>query len=201
MKGHSARSRSAQPGVALRQRVVGTADEMEVVGTEELRLELGGFGAHGGQGEVGLPGQDAFDAGLREHVGDLDRDRRMRGAIACKDIGQPVGCQRRQHGHRDAAALQRRVVVNRRDRRVEVTDEAARRRLEVGALGAQRHVALAAIEETNADGRLEATDQRAEGRLRQVHGRRRAGEVALVREEHEGAQLAQRRQASDFQIK
>jgi hypothetical protein len=183
----------AQPDrrARLGQRMVGAADEMEVVGAEHLRLQLGRLGAHGGEGEVGLHRHHPLDARLREHVGDLDRDAGMEGAKARQHRRQPAGGERRQERQRDPAAAQRRAVVHAGDGVVELGQRAPCRTLEVGAFGRGRDMALAAVEEAHAEAFLEPADQGAEGRLRQVHRRRRAGEVALLQEQGVGAKLAQ----------
>ena len=59
-------------------------------------------------------------------------------------------------------------------------------------------MALAAVEEAHAEAFLEPADQGAERGLRQVHRRRRAGEVALLQEQGVGAQLARAVAAIDL---
>ena len=174
------------------ERMVGAADEVEVVGAEDVGLQLGRLGAHRREREVGAHRRHALDAGLREHVGDVDRDAGIARPVAREDVGQPAGGERRQQRERDPAAAQRGAVVDAGDRGVELGEDAPRRRLEVGAFDRRRDVALAAIEEANAERLLEAADEGAERRLREVHRRRGAGEVALLQQERIGAELAQR---------
>jgi hypothetical protein len=61
--------------------------------------------------------------------------------------------------------------------------------LEEAALGCELHTARVAVEEARADGVFERADQRAECRLRQVAGLRRAREVAVLGQREKGAQL------------
>jgi len=180
--------RRARPG----QRMVGAADEMEVVGAEHLRLQLRRLGAHRGEREVGLHRHHPLDARLREHVGDLDRDARVEGAKARQHRRQPAGGERRQERQRHPAAAQRCTVVHPGDGVVELGQCAPCGALEVGAFDRRRDMALAAVEEAHAEALFQPADEGAERRLREVHRRRRAGEVALLQEQGVGAKLAQR---------
>ena len=53
------------------------ADEVEVVAAEHLGLQLRRLGAHGREREVGRAASHPLDAGLREHVGDVELDARV----------------------------------------------------------------------------------------------------------------------------
>jgi hypothetical protein len=73
-----------------------------------------------------------------------------------------------------------------------VAQQALRALQEQTALGGERHLARVAVEEARAQRALQAVDQRAEGRLRQVAARGSAREVAFFGQHDEGVQVAHR---------
>ncbi len=175
-----------------RERMVGAAHEVEVVAAEQLGAQLGCVGTDRREREIGAPARDALDARLRQCVGDLELDARVRRAVTGQHAGQPARRERRQQRERNAAAAARRMVAHSRQRAVEFAEHAPRRAFERAALDGQLHMPRAAVEQPQPERVFERADERAERRLRQVRQRRCAREAALLGQRDERAQLAHR---------
>ncbi len=106
------------------------------------------------------------------------QDRRQ---VACRQGGQ--------RGDRDASFAPFRMVAQFGEGGLEIGQQPCRHFFETPSFHAEFHMARGALEQPRAGLFLQRLDQRTEGGLRQVAGLRRAGEVAVRDQGHEGAQV------------
>ena len=191
---HAARARQVDEGpgrqvaqpdrrAPLRQRMVGAADEMEVVAAEQLGAQLGRLGAHRRRARS----RPARRAPARCRA----RTARRRPRARCPDAARGSAPAPPAASRRPATAAAR----SRRGRGAAPRGRACRRRAlsnsaQQRAAPGLRTSAPSAVSATwrvlrsnrrTPSAVLERADQRAERRLRQVHRRRGAREVALLR--------------------
>ncbi|GAO22789.1 hypothetical protein ALISP_2609 [Alicycliphilus sp. B1] len=107
-------------------------------------------------------------------------------------LGQQCAGEQLRHSHAHAAALQRLEVAYLADHAIQVVQDLLDLRIELARRVGQAQAARAAVEEAQAQGRLQLLDQAAQGRLGDEKPLGRQREAAGLGHRHEGTQLAQR---------
>ncbi|MNL15028.1 hypothetical protein D3C87_1359920 [compost metagenome] len=172
--------------------MVGGADQMEVVVHQRLDAQVGILGRRRGQREIRLAAPHEVDAAIGQLVVQFQRDAR----VAAMEVGEQrrevAARQRGQRGDGHAALAALGVVAQVLERRLEIGQQPARHFLEAAAVRAQLHMARGALEQPAAGLLLQRLHQRAEGGLGEVARLRRAREIAVRGQRHEGAQVLDR---------
>ena len=164
------------------------------LGTSMLLMTVISFsvGLSRGEPEIDRPRTQRVDDFRGNCVLDDEADRRVGLTKARNGLSEPSGRERRQRGDADRAAASLGVFERVVERDVDLADEAAQRRHEVGADPRQRDAAWIAIEQLCAERQFEIADLHGQGRLRQVQPLRGAGKTALFGKREAGAQLGER---------
>ncbi|MNN24687.1 hypothetical protein D3C81_1381280 [compost metagenome] len=187
-----ARQRLRRDAALACQRMAGRAHQVEGVAHQRLDAQVVVLRGRRCQRKVGAALPDQFDAAIGQLVEQLQHDARVACAELRQQRRQVAARQRRQRGDRHAALAPLGVRAQVFERRLEIRQQPPRGLLEAHAISAELHVARGALEQPAAGLLLQRLHQRAEGGLGEVARLRRAREIAVRGQRHEGAQVLDR---------